>query len=273
MPALPLLPLADLGAIIQAIVFLVILGSGVVKMFRESKEAQQRAGRPRPQPQPRRAADPLDEPQVAQARGGGQAAPPEPQDAIRSEVEEFLRRVQGKPDAPPQQAKQQPKRQPRIEVLDDDGFGVDPRPRETRRAPRKKVHQAESTYAEAESPITAPQKNKGIQRREGINRGESVAEHVADHMRRGAFEERASHMGEELSQTDERLEARLHEKFDHRMGTLSARRQAREADDAHQKEHVNSVADNLFDLLSTPQGVQQAVLLNEILTRPADRWE
>jgi len=273
MNQLPLLPLADLGSIIQAIVFLVILGSGVVKMFRESKEVQQRGGRPRPQPQPqkRRAPDPLDEPQIAQARGAGQPAPR--QDDIRSEVEEFLRRVQGEPDAPPQQARQEPKRQPRIEVLDEDGFGVDERPRETRRKPRKKVHQSDSTYAESESPITAPQRGKSLQRREGIERGESVAEHVADHMKRGAFEERASHMGEQLSQTDERLEARLHEKFDHRMGTLSARRQAREADDAHKKEHVNSVADNLLDLLSTPQGVQQAVLLNEILTRPADRWE
>lgn len=266
---LPPLPLADLGAIIQAIIFLAILGSGVVRMFRESKDAQQRGQRPRPKPQPqRRAPDPLEEPQpqVAQARGAGQAPPP--QDAIRSEVEEFLRRVQGEPEPKPAPArpKPQPARQPRIEVLDDDsGFDVDDRPRQVARSKRP---QTPPKQVQRSSSSKASRKKQ----KQGIERGESVADHVAEHLKRGAFDERASHLGEELSQTDERLEARLHEKFDHRMGTLSARRQAREAADADKNEYVNSAADNLFDLISTPQGVQQAILLNEILTRPADRW-
>jgi hypothetical protein len=109
---------------------------------------------------------------------------------------------------------------------------------------------------------------------EGIDRGETVAEHVAEHMKRGEFDERVSHLGEELSQTDERLEARLHQKFDHGLGNLAARRRVREAEDLVKRDldQAPKLADSLLDLLSTPQGVQQAVILNEVLSRPTDRW-
>lgn len=248
--------LADLEAIIKVIIFLVILGSGFVKMFRESKEVQQQAERRKPRPRPQPAGD-VDL-EMVEARGAGQ---PAPQQAIRSEVEEFLSRVGG--DAEADQPQRQ--RQPRIEVLDDaqdSGFDVDERPRQSRsRSLPSQRKPARPPLAEAASTT-------------GIERGETVAEHVDQHLKRNEFAERASHLGEQLSQTDERLEARLHKKFDHGLGSLAARREAREADDlAKQGASTDtSMADSVIQALSTPLGVQQAVIMSEVLTRPTDRW-
>lgn len=271
----PLLAI-DLGVVIQAIVFLVILASGVAKMFRESKEVQRRAERPQQRPPHRPRPEQMDRGRVGEgqeARGARGARPPEaPQETIRSEVEEFLRRVGQEMDEghkprrqPPQQGRRP--RTPQIEVLEgDDGFGVDDRARQKRRRPAATRPTPTSRPA---SPVVltpiAPQ---------GIERGESVAEHVAEHLKKGAFDERASHLGEDLALTDERLEARLHQKFDHGLGSLAARRQAREAEDLALKNvpRPGSLAGDVLTLLSTPQGVQQAVILNEVLKRPTDSW-
>lgn len=252
-PQIPILLAVDLGAIIQAIVFLVILASGVAKMFRESKEVQRRGERQRPQPRPRpqpAGDDVMQEPAHA---GAPRRAP---QENIRSEVEEFLRRV-GQDDRGERAGGRQPRRQPRpsqIELLEEDsGFDVDQRPRQSRQKPR---------------PTPKPQP-------EPMQPHESVAQHVSEHMKQGEFAERASHLGEVVAHSDERLEARLHQKFDHGLGSLAARRKAREAADLAllgSKSESNPLAESLVELLSTPQGVQQAVILSEVLNRPADRW-
>jgi hypothetical protein len=261
----------DLGPIIQAIIFLVILASGVVKMFRESKEAQQRADRARQQQPPPPAPgdeDLLPRPAAGQA---GQARKPQ-QEAIRSEVEEFLRRVGqqvdgDRPARPQQQQPQRRKQPPRIEVLEEQaGFDIQERP--------KQSHRKQQPQARTQTP-SPPQLQPLRPMSQGIERGETVAQHVAQHLsHQDDFARRATQMGEDLAQTDERLEARLHEKFDHGLGSLAARRQAREAADLVEAgvAGMPTAAENLLELLSTPQGVQQAIIMNEILNRPADRW-
>jgi hypothetical protein len=264
----------DLGPIIQAIIFLVILASGVVKMFRESKEAQQRADRARQQQPPPPA--PGDEDMLPRPgeRQAGQARKPQ-QEAIRSEVEEFLRRVgqqnEGeRPARPQQQPPQRRKQPPRIEVFDEEsGFDVQERPRQSH---RKTQPQARSQPISPEKPQPLPPLRPMGQ---GVDRGESVTQHVAQHLsHQDDFVRRASQLGEDLSQTDERLEARLHEKFDHGLGSLAARREAREAADLVEAGIAGTptTAENLLEMLSTPAGVQQAIIMNEILNRPADRW-
>lgn len=264
----------DLGIIIQAIVFLVILASGVAKMFRESKEVQRRTERQQQQRPPQRPRpEQMEGGRIAEAQEArGARAPEAPQETIRSEVEEFLRRVGQEMDGG-QQERRQPQQQarrprtPQIEVLEgDDGIGVDDRPRQKRRRPEpsRPAPVAKPPRTIAPAPVT----------REGIERGESVAQHVAEHLKRGDFDERASHLGEDLAQTDERLEARLHRKFDHGLGSLAARRQAREAEDLALKNvpPPGSLAGDVLNLLSSPQGVQQAIVINEVLKRPIDRW-
>ena len=57
---------------------------------------------------------------------------------------------------------------------------------------------------------------------------------------------------------------------------LPPRRLARETEDTARRgqdeANENQVAKELVELLTRPNGVQQAILLQEILNRPADRW-
>lgn len=254
-PQIPLILALDLGAVIQAIIFLVILASGVAKMFRESKEVQRRADQQRPRPRPRPQQGGGDEVVLEAAEAGPRRQAP--QENIRTEVEEFLRRVGQEED--PKPARRQPRQRPQesqIEILDDSGFDVDERPHQSRRKPRQ------TPKPERRAELMNPEL-------------ESVSDHLAEHLKRGEFEERASHLGEVVAHSDERLEARLHQKFDHRLGSLSAMRQAREAADLAQRDIAaegNPLTEGLLDMLSTPQGVQQAVILSEVLGRPTDRW-
>lgn len=81
--------------------------------------------------------------------------------------------------------------------------------------------------------------------------------------------ENASHLGEKIGQTDERIEARLHDKFDHRLGKLSHR----ESTPAEESVAKQSQAARILALLSSPTGVRDAIVINEILKPPVDRWD
>ena len=253
--------LADFVLLIKVLVFFVIAASSIAKMIYEQKQPE----KPQRAPGRRPNLDPMDEP-AGRAQAGGQ----QPQQEIRSEVEEFLRRVgQGEQKQQPRQqpapqARQNPPRRSQIEMLDD-GVGVDNRPRQSHRRPTPPP----PPPRRQPTPPPAPPRNLT-----DIDRDHSVAEYVAEHLNEDQFKVRASHLGEDVAQSDERLEARLHETFDHGLGSLSARRQARELADAATKKQQNepNMADTLLAMLSTPAGVQQAVILNEVLRRPDDRF-
>ena len=259
MPPVPPLPLADLGTIVQAIIFLVFLGAGAVRMFTESKEVQEQEAKKtrRPQPNPR-------EGEALQARGAN--ADPQlggPQESVRLEVEDFLRRAGQAPQEKPRPAKKIA-RKPQIELMEDDG-GFDYQPRQASFSPQIKRTTVQRT--------TAP-RQLSVRPQEGIDSGETVAEHVSSHLKRGKLAEHSSRLGEQVAQADERVEARLHQKFDHTLGDLPARRAQREAADKKRREknETTSLAEELAAMLATPQGVRQAVILHEVLSRPADRW-
>ena len=92
MDMLPLLPLAfDVGNLVQLIIFVVILLSGIAKAFSQSKEEQKRQQQ---RAQRRRNA----------AAANAERAPARGEQQPRSEVDEFLQRVSGQQEAPPVQA-------------------------------------------------------------------------------------------------------------------------------------------------------------------------
>jgi hypothetical protein len=108
---------------------------------------------------------------------------------------------------------------------------------------------------------------------------------VADHVRRtlpgGKFGLKRDALGQEVAQSDDRLEARLSQTFGHQVGQLSgmtgetARKspevEASQPQDRLHGQPVTTAAD-LVALLRQPRGIQQAVLLHEILQRPEHRW-
>lgn len=73
---------------------------------------------------------------------------------------------------------------------------------------------------------------------------------------------------------DERMDAQLHDHFDHGLGGLAKPTHSVTASDSNDSETDRStVMTDLIQMLQQPEGVQQAVLLNEILNRPTHRWD
>ncbi|MEN1681232.1 MAG: hypothetical protein AAGJ46_16715 [Planctomycetota bacterium] len=87
---------------------------------------------------------------------------------------------------------------------------------------------------------------------------------------------------------DEQIAERLHEKFDHRLGRLAsetapvaddasagveaARAAGEPPSDAESAAGEATTASTLAAMLATPQGMRNAILANEILRPPTERW-
>ena len=123
-------------------------------------------------------------------RGPGNPGPINQEDALRSEVEDFLRRAQGKP----------PKSKPTPQPV---------RQREPLRPKRKKPL----------IPVVAKEKRPTL-------RSEGVAEHVSRHISTQDIAAHAQTLGAEVATADDQLESRLHKKFDHEIGHLEHRERA-----------------------------------------------
>lgn len=169
---------------------------------------------------------------------------------MAGDIEEFLRRAaqrraqqQGKPQPPP--ARTPPARKPA------------PRPQPSR------VHEAEIID---EVEIVDPD----------VFHGTSVADHVSQHMRAGVFDERISHLGEDVDASDDRMEEHLHEYFEHDLGQLGARTSAAADsildDDSPGQQRKPATPVDYLALLRNPNAIRQAIILNEILSPPTDRW-
>lgn len=103
---------------------------------------------------------------------------------------------------------------------------------------------------------------------ERARKKESVAEHVEQHLQTTAFEARAAHMVDDLARADREREAHLKKTFEHKVGRLAAGSQ--ESQPAAQP--ISVAPANIAAMLRNPQNVRDAIVLNEILQRPADRW-
>lgn len=110
---------------------------------------------------------------------------------------------------------------------------------------------------------------------------DDVARQVGRPLDSQGFDQRAAQLGEETAQADDRLEARLHQTFDHQLGrlqqasTAGPQATARTATDVAAA--VTTAAGNemlafLVGALRSPQQVRQAIILSDILQRPEHRW-
>jgi hypothetical protein len=120
-------------------------------------------------------------------------------------------------------------------------------------------------------PAASGNKNRTTRGAGKQRRRQSVAEHVAEqvtsHTRNLA--DQASRLGQRIVAEDEQFDVQLKAKFDHTVGTLTGT-----ATPASEQTPppADSPAAQLAAMLANPGGIRQAVLLNEIMRRPADRW-
>ncbi len=226
----PLLAADIFETVIGAIFFILWIAA---QLFGGRKNAKKKQPLPRPQ-QPVDMAEGL--PQLRnQGMGnqgmGNQGPANQPvnqqEDALRSEVEDFLRRAQGKPPKPtPQPLRQQkPSRPP-----------------------------------ERKRPA-APLRKSPVRLKEHSLRNEGVAEHVSRHISTQDIAAHTQTLGAEVATADDQLESRLHETFDHKVGSLEHR-------DLAKKSKKIDMAAEVAGMLRSPEGMRQLIIANEILRRP-----
>ena len=260
---LPLLLAANWDDLLKGAGALLVVAYWIFSALSDAKKqapAQPKA-RPQPVPPPPPGAP---GPVNAAAQGGPAVAKPV-EDNVRAEVEEFLRRVrqQGEGEHRPAKAAAE-RRRPRIEVLVDetgDEVATPPKrpviaPERQARVPLHRTEAAPTGERREAAPTTSPSVEPvPLERR---------------HLAQSVVAEHAQHLGEQIGQADDRMEAHLHRKFDHNLGKLSAR----EATPAEQVVVALAAtpAEGIAALLATPQGMQQAIILSEIMRRPTDRW-
>jgi hypothetical protein len=99
-----------------------------------------------------------------------------------------------------------------------------------------------------------------------------VAEHVAEQVasRSQSLAEKTAQLGQRIVTEDQQFDTQLKAKFDHAVGTLTGIPLAPAEQPAPRP--VDTPARQIATMLANPDGVRQAVLLNEILRRPSDRW-
>jgi hypothetical protein len=242
------LPLAaNLGDFIEFGIFLLVMIMGAAGHLLNSK------AKPKPPVRPR----PVNPPANPAAAGGPGGQPMTLEETLRKEVEEFMRRAQGRePAAPTVRAPQGPPRRPAPQRKPSVAAKTAP-PQRT--APVRRLTDAPDAQTSARPPEpvrTAPL-------------GAGVGQHVAQHLSgTQAMAAHAQHLGADVAQADERMVSHLQEKFTHQLGALQHQ------DSAQQRKALRSpAAQALIDLMKQPGGAKQVVLASEILRRPEERWQ
>jgi hypothetical protein len=245
-----------IGVLVTAAFFVIWLINQIndAKKKQVAQVAQPQAVAPPPRPAPPIAA----------------AGAPPPADPLRGQIDEFLRRAaqQKMPQQKlPQQAAPRPPGRDEVVVLIDEQRIAAP--------PRKTLADAmrskdDATAARRDKP--ARERKAASPQRVARQQSPSVADHVAKRIGAATqeFREEVADLGQRVKQADEQFDVQLHQKFDHTVGRLGDRATAGPGD--QQQSRQTTPAAQIAALLASPEGVRQAVLLNEILRRPTDRW-
>ena len=106
--------------------------------------------------------------------------------------------------------------------------------------------------------------------------GAEVVQHVEKYLDTGDFARRSQQLGSEVVQSDAEMTQRVGQTFTHDVGRL-AKRQGEAAAPPLTDDIVGvplvSPLPGLLAMLGEPQGVCQALIANEIMQRPEERWE
>jgi len=142
-----------------------------------------------------------------------------------------------------------------------------------RRAGRPRGPQKAPPPRPAEQPVAAEIVETPV--------GGRVTEHTQEYLNSSTFTRRAAELGGEVAQADDLLQQRLHQKFGREVGRLGAVRgeSARppavaEAEGPEDRvgELPATAAAGLPALFSSTENIRRAIIINEILQRPQDRW-
>jgi hypothetical protein len=102
----------------------------------------------------------------------------------------------------------------------------------------------------------------------------TVVEHVQKHLDTSEFGRRTTQMGGEVAQADDKLDARVQQVFEHQLSQFDWRttQEIEAAGETVPLTATTAGAAGLAALLASPEGLRQAIVLNEVLQRPEHRW-
>jgi hypothetical protein len=141
--------------------------------------------------------------------------------------------------------------------------------------PRKVAPLPSSAPAKSQQPIKAQ-----VVRERPV--GGQVSEHVRKYLDEKEFAQRASSLGGEVAQADDKIEQHLRNVFEHKISHLAGRSGETAIAPAplptgffqDEVPAVSAAAGvGLAALLNNIDNLRQAIVLNEILQRPIDRWQ
>jgi hypothetical protein len=140
--------------------------------------------------------------------------------------------------------------------------------------PVRRISQPTATLAQRTEPLQAE-----VVRERPV--GGAVNEHVKKYLDEKEFDQRASKLGGDVAAADTKIERHLKEVFGHGISKLAARPGEAAAPptikptDFFQDElpALPAAGAGLAALLNNIENLRQAIVVNEILQRPIDRWK
>lgn len=142
---------------------------------------------------------------------------------------------------------------------------------------QRPVQQPEIEYVEPE--FVEPQTGQGRHIQSSVS---------SRHVQASNYDQRAAQRGMRESQADDMMDAHLHEKFDHKISNLSGETSkvashyedqgaSPYTDDQDATPYIDDdvASDFVRDLVHMfrrPANIRQAIIMNEILQRPENRW-
>jgi hypothetical protein len=257
--------LADIGEVIGSVLALLV---PLLWVLRQVFEGAKKVEPPRPAGGGAAAGGAA--PAGAGAQPAGQQADP-----LRSQVEEFLRRAGRGPQGNQPGQQQRPARPPaprEVEVLLDEDAAI-PTERRPLAEPLRPIEPAVAPSAPRPQLATAPRKPRPLRRALQPHR-ESVAEHVAENVaaHAKAIAEQSARLGQRIVEDDQQFDVQLKAKFDHTVGTITGSPATAAEQAAAAVSATQTPAGQLAAMLASPDGVRQAIVLNEIIRRPSERW-
>jgi hypothetical protein len=180
-------------------------------------------------------------------KGGARPARPAATGQVQSEIEDFLRRASQKKSAGGTRPQQRAK--PARAIL-------------VEKPPRAELVRAEVVNDRAV--------------------GGKVEQHVKKYLDEEEFTRRTEKLGEDVAEADDKIERHLKSVFDHSLSKIAATPgvtasppNAKLADSAPEITIAmpSIAADDVAALFGNPLSIRQAVIINEILNRPLERWD
>jgi hypothetical protein len=237
----------DWGEIIKIVVILlVIFGSAIGKIIASIRGAKPPGVPQRPRPMPPQ------QPQQPQVQVQG----PKPK-SVKDEIDDFLRRAAQK-------------RQPQSAIPSTSSY----KQQQESNVPSRRISRPSAPISQHPEPIQAE-----VVRERSVGGG--VSEHVNKYLDEKEFSQRASKMGGDVAAADTKIEKHLKEAFGHGISQLASK--TGETAAAPMPKSTGFFEDDvpilaaagtgLASLLNNIDNLRQAIVVNEILQRPIDRWK